>query len=382
MNKVYVSGIGQVPIRENWEKSLKELAGDAALLAIEDAGLGYPQGLFVGNMMSPTANKQMHLGALLADWLGFHHKSAVTIESACGSASAAFRMGVMAIASGEMDSVLVIGAEKMTDSPSPEITSALATAADAELELDFGVSFVALNALIMRRYMHEHGWEKKDFAPFSINAHANGAHNPNARFQQAITEQTFMNAGMVCDPINLMDASPIGDGSAALLLSSKPVSNGHPTIEVVASASATDTISIQNRKDPTWLTAAEQGAKQCYAQAGIKPRDISVFEYHDAFTIMAALSLEAAGFCERGQGPRLAAEGKIAFDSEVPVATLGGLKARGHPVGATGAYQLVEVVQQLRGEAGFTQVRDPRYGMAQNIGGSGSNITTHILKRV
>lgn len=381
MQKVFVSGIGQVPIRENWEKSLKELAGDAAILAMEDAGLGYPQALYVGNMMAPTANNQLHLGAMLADWLGFHHKSGLSIEAACGSSAAAFRMGVMAVASGEMESVLVVGAEKMTDSPSPEVSSWLATAADAELERDAGVSFVGLNALIMRRYMYEYGWTKQDFAPFSINAHANAVHNPYARFQHTINPEIFMSAGMVSDPINLMDASPIGDGAAALLLTASPCA-ARSVIEVVASASATDTISVQNRTDPTWLTAAENSTKQCYAQSGLTPDDISLFEYHDAFSIMAVLALEAAGFCARGEGPRLGLEGAIRFDSRIPVATLGGLKARGHPVGATGAYQLAELTLQLRGQAGPTQVPDPKYGMAQNIGGSGSNVTTHILKRL
>lgn len=382
MNKVYIAGIGQVPVLENWEKSLKEIAGDAALLAMADADLGYPDALYLGNMMAATANKQVQLGTLMADWLGFHHKEGLSIESACSSGSAAFRMALMAVAAGEIESALVVGAEKMTDSPSAEITSSLASAADAELETDMGLSFVALNALIMRRYMHEYGWKHADFAPFSLNAHANAAHNPYARFQKAISKDTFLNASMVSDPINLMDASPIGDGAAAVIITSNPRALRHPArVSVAASAAATDTISLQTRKNPTHLAAAETSSHFSYAQAGINPADIGVFEYHDAFSIMAALSLEASGFCAPGEAPRLAAEGKIRFDAEIPVATLGGLKARGHPVGATGVYQIVEVVRQLRGEAGFTQVKRPNYGMTQNIGGSGSNIITHIFKR-
>lgn len=379
MNNVYVSGIGQVPVQENWDKSLKELAGDAALLAIEDAKIGYPEALFVGNMMSGTANEQIQLGTMLADWLGMHHRSALALEAACGSGSAAFRAAVMAVGAGEINSALVVGVEKMTDSPSSEITSALATAADTELEGEFGVSFVALNALIMQRYMFDYGWKTSDFAAFSINAHANGVNNPYARFQKAITRESFEKAGMICDPINLMDASPIGDGAAAILITSTPTNSGFPRVKVSASSAATDTISVQHRKKPIWLSAAEASSREAYRQSGCAPESISVFEYHDAFSIMAALSLEACGFCEPGQGPRLANDGEIRLNGRIPVATMGGLKARGHPVGATGVYQLVEVTLQLRGLAGQNQVQGAKIGMTQNIGGSGSNIVTHIL---
>ena len=380
MNKVYIVGIGQTPVSESWDKSLKELAGDAGLMAMDDAGIGYPDALFVGNMMAITANRQAQLATLMADWLGFHHKPAISIETACSSGSAAFRMALMAIASGELESALVIGAEKMTDSPSSEITASLATAADAELEADFGLSFVGLNALLMRRYMYEYGWEHAAFANFSINAHANAVHNPNARFHELINKESFSKSPMISDPINLMDASPVSDGAAAIVLSAHPVQNGNRTVSVIASSSMTDTLSLQNRKIGTRLTAAETSAKAAYAQAGLLPKDINLFEYHDAFSIMAALSLEAAGFCDPGKGPQLALDGKIKFDSEIPVATMGGLKARGHPVGATGIYQLVEASLQLRGQAGATQVKHPKHAMTQNIGGSGSNIITHILQ--
>jgi len=378
MQKIYIAGIGQTPVRENWEKSLKELAGEAALLALQDADLGYPDGIFVGNMMSGTANHQLQLGALMADWLGMHHREGLGIESACGSGSAAFRAAVMAVASGVLSTALVVGVEKMTDSPLSEITASLATAADADLEVDLGVSFVALNALVMQRYMHEYNWKTTDFAAFSINAHANAVSNPNARFQKAITMMDYERAGMVCEPINLLDASPVSDGAAAILITSNKPSSGK-TVSVAASASATDTISLQNRPNPLRLTAAEKSARAAYQQAGISPQDIDLFEYHDAFSIMAALSLEAAGFCAPGQAPKLANEGEIAINGRIPVATMGGLKARGHPVGATGIYQLVELTLQLRGEAGKNQVSGARWGLAQNIGGSGSNITTHIL---
>jgi acetyl-CoA C-acetyltransferase len=384
MRAVAVVGIGQTKIDELWDKSLRELAGDAALSALQDSQLPGAQAVYVGNMLSGSANRQQHLGAYIADWIGLKHAEALRIESACSSGSAAFRSAFMAVASGAIDVALAVGVEKMTDSPGPEVTAELATAADADYEAGQGVSFVALNALLMRRYLYEYGWEHKHFAGFSINAHANGVHNPYARFQEAITEKDYLRASMVCEPINLMDASGIGDGAAAVVLMPLEMlgsSYNRPVIRIAGSAAATDTLAVHSRRDGVWLRAAEQSSRQAYAQAGVEPADIDVFELHDAFTIMAALSLEAAGFVERGQGPRLALDGEITPTGRVPIATRGGLKARGHPVGATGMYQLVEVVQQLRCEADGTQVPNARVGMAQNIGGSGSNILTHILIR-
>ena len=382
MREVAIIGIGQTTVDEHWDKSLRELAGEAVLAALANAGLSSADGLFVGNMMSGSVNHQQHLGTYIADWVGLRHAEALHIEAACGSGSAAFRAALMAVASGSMDVAVAVGVEKMTDSPSSEVTAELATAADAEWEAGQGLSFVALNALIMRRYMYEYKWEHDHFAPFSINAHANGTHNPNARFQEPISEAAYKKAPVVADPINILDASPLGDGAAAAVLVPAAMlrkAKGGKIIRVAASAAATDTISIQNRRDPTWLFAAEFSARQAYAQAGIGPEDIDLFEAHDAFTIMAALSLEACGFAPRGQGPRLALDGEIGPGGRVPIATRGGLKARGHPVGATGMYQLVEAVQQLRGEAQGSQVEGAIYAMTQNIGGSGSNILTHIL---
>ncbi len=383
MREVAVLGIGQTKIDEQWDKSLRELAGDAVLAALQDAALPGAEGIFVGNMMSGSANHQQHLGAYIADWVGMRYAEGLRIEAACSSGAAAFRSAVMAVASGDMDAVVAVGVEKMTDSPGGEITAELATASDADWEGDMGLSFVALNALVMRRYMHEYGWKHEDFGAFSINAHANGAHNPNARFQKAISEKVYQNSPIICDPINLFDASPMGDGAAATVIVPAEMvrKRNLPVIQVLASAAATDTIAIHDRRMPTWLIAAEKSARDAYAQAGVGPQDIDLFELHDAFTIMATLSLEAAGFAEKGQGPRLALEGEIRPTGRIPIATRGGLKARGHPVGATGMYQIVEVVQQLRGDAGSTQVPDARTGMAQNIGGSGSNIIAHILGR-
>jgi acetyl-CoA C-acetyltransferase len=383
MREVAVIGIGQTPVSEHWDKSLRVLGGEAILAALEDAELSSAESLYVGNMMSGTANRQQHLGSYFADWVGLKQVEALRIESACSSGAAAFRSALFAVASGEVDSAIALGVEKMTDSPGSEITSALATAADADWEVDQGLSFVALNALIMQRYMHEYGWRKDDFTNFSLNAHANAVHNPNARFQKAITEKQYKQAVMIAEPINVMDASPMGDGSAAAVL--VPIekyqpSKGRPVIRIVGSGAATDALAVDDRPDPLWLSAAESSAKQAFSQSNLSPEDVNIFEAHDAFTIMAALSLEASGFIERGQGPRCAVEGEIFPSGRIPIATMGGLKARGHPVGATGMYQIVELIQQLRYEAGETQVTNACVGMTQNIGGSGSNIISHIFR--
>ncbi len=382
MRKVAILGIGQTPIGEHWDKSLREIGGEASFAALQDAGVDKVDALYVGNMLSPLIDSQNQLGTFLADWLGLWNQEAVKVEAACGSGAAAFRAGMMAVASGEIDSALVIGVEKMTDKAGHDVTAALATAADADYEVEQGVSFVGLNALIMKRYMHEFGWKHADFAPFSINAHSNALHNPFARLHEKITVDKFEKSAMVATPVNLLDASPIGDGAAAaVIVPAEKVASlpRRPRVIIAASASATDTIAVHSRKDPLFLSAAYESVKRCFEMAGIKPEEIDVFELHDAFSIMSALSLEACGFADRGQGVRLGLESEITPKGRVPICTRGGLKARGHPVGATGVYQIVEIVQQLRGECNETQVEGAKIGLAQNIGGSGATVLSHIL---
>lgn len=383
MRKVAIIGIGKTKVDELWDKSLREIAGEAILSALRDANFSTVDGIFVGNMLSGILNEQENLATLIADWTGLVGIEAIKIEAACGSGAAAVHMGVMAVSSGYMDCAIAMGVEKMSDNPIAETTAALATAADAEWESSQGLSFVGLNALIMRRYMHEYGWAHKDFAPFSINAHTNAYHNPDARLRMKISESDYEKAEMICDPINLLDACPVGDGAAAVVL--VPVDallwSQRPVVTIIGSASATDTIAIHSRRDALWLSAANKSAQKAYSQAGVGPKDIDLFELHDAFTIMAALSLEACGFAERGQGPRLGLEHAIFPGGHIPISTFGGLKARGHPVGATGVFQIAEVVDQLRESAGDNQLPGVKVAMAQSIGGSGSNIITHILSR-
>jgi acetyl-CoA C-acetyltransferase len=380
MRKVAILGIGQTKVDEHWNKSLRELGGEAAFLAMQDAGMETVDALYVGNMLSSMVSGQNQLGTFFSDWIGLWKQEAVKIEAACGSGAAALRSALMAVASGEIDSALVVGVEKMTDKAGRDVTAALATAADADYEVEQGVSFVGLNALVMRRYMHEFGWKHEDFAPFSINAHANAMHNPYARLHEKVTVEKFERSSMIATPINLLDASPVGDGAAAVIIVPAEKVSRKPRVVIAASAAATDSIAVHSRRDPMFLQAAYASSKRAYEMAGIKPDDIDLFELHDAFTIMAALSLEASGFAERGQGVRLGLENAISPQGRLPVCTRGGLKARGHPVGATGMYQIVEVVQQLRGECGKTQVDGAKIGMAQNIGGSGATILTHVLR--
>jgi acetyl-CoA C-acetyltransferase len=383
MREVAVIGIGQTPVGELWDQSLRDLAAEALKNAVKDAGLEQqPDALFVGNMLAPRVSSQAHLGALVADFVCWRGIEATTVEAACASGGAAFQAGVRAIASGMVDVAAVCGVEKMTDATTAELIAGLATAADAEYEGVHGATFVALNALIMRRYMLEYGVPHEAFAPFSINAHENAMTNPNAMFKMRVTPERYHSAPIISDPINRFDSSPICDGAAAVILCSlemaRDLSTRHP-IRVLASYSVTDSLTVADRENMLGLDAARIGAHKAYDHTGLSPQDIDVFELHDAFTIMAALSLEAAGFAEPGRAVDLAADGEITPTGRIPISTLGGLKGRGHPVGATGVYELVDLVTQLRGEAGPTQVPGAEIGMTQNIGGTGATIVTHLL---
>ncbi|MEM7127367.1 MAG: thiolase domain-containing protein [Chloroflexota bacterium] len=385
MRNVSIIGIGQSRVGELWDRSIRHIAYDAISAAMMDAGIEHAGALFVGNMLSGDLLGQEHLATLIADFCGLRGIEAAKVEAACGSGAAALRIGSMAVASGMHDVVIVAGVEKMTDTVGKDTTAGLASAADAEYEALHGVSFVGLNALIMQRYMHEYDVPLDGFAGFSINAHQNGARNPNAMFQDPITVEHYTRAPIIASPISIMDSSPICDGAAAVVLVSSDrvadYTTGHHrgAVQILSSASATDTLAVHDRKDPLFLEAAYISSQKAYVQGGITPADIDIFEVHDAFSIMSALSLEATGFAQRGEGWRMAQDEMISLEGQLPISTMGGLKSRGHPVGATGVYQIVELCQQLGGIAGENQVQNAKIGMAQNIGGSGATIVTHIL---
>jgi acetyl-CoA C-acetyltransferase len=385
MRDVNIVGIGQTKVGEHWDVSLRHLALEAMLAALKDAGVEQVDMLLVGNMLSGELTGQEHLGALIADFAGLRGVEAFKIEAACGSGAAAARLGYVAVAGGMADVVLVVGVEKMTDRKGDETTAALAMAGDADYEALHGLSFVSLNALLMRRYMHEFSVSHDAFAPFTVNAHRNAVANPFAMFPFPISKEAFQKAPMIADPINLMDSSPICDGAAAIVLCSGDVTRGLERarpVRVLASATATDALALHDRRDPLMLEGVARSAQRAFEQAEVRPSDIDLFELHDAFSIMSVLSLEASGFAERGRGTWLGLDGEIGIDGSLPVCTMGGLKARGHPVGATGVYQLAEAVQQLRGEAGANQVANACLAMTQNIGGSGATVITHVLESI
>jgi acetyl-CoA C-acetyltransferase len=384
MTEVVIAGIGQTDVGEHWEIGLRDLALAAIQEAIRDAGGLKPQSLFVGNMLAQNLSNQAHLGVLLADYAGLLGIEAVTIEAAGASGGAALRQGYFAIASGLVDVALVVGVEKFTDQVGPGVDEALATASDSDFEAIQGMTPTAQAALIMKRYMHEFDVPADGFAGFALTAHANGAGNPNAMFQKAIKAETYAKAGMVSEPVNMFDAAPNADGAAALVLTRHdllPSSWPFPLVKIAGSATASDTLALHDRKDMLYFDAAQLSAGRAMKQANLMLDQISLFEYHDSFSIYAALALEAVGFAIRGKGWKLAADGQIALNGRIPCATMGGLKARGFPGGATGVYQAVEAMIQLRGQAEANQIPNAQTALIQSLGGPASTAVSHILQR-
>jgi len=381
-NDIYVAGIGMTPVGEHWEKSLRVLALEAISAARAEAPSLAPQALYVGNMLSGPLSGQLQLGALIADFVGLRGIEAVTVEAAGASGGLALRQAYLAIASGLQQVVLVLGVEKVTDRIGPKVEAALAGGTDTDFEASQGTTLAGQAALLMRRYLHESQAPADALAGFSIVAHANAVHNPCAYYRRALRPEVYTQAAKLSEPLSVYDAAPYADGAAALILARGHRLQGdthYPSVRIAASAVATSTVALHDRKDPLWLSAASQSASDAYAQSGLTPEDIDLFELHDAFSIYAALTLEAAGFAPRGQGWRLARDGVISLQGRLPICTFGGSKARGDAGGATGVYQLAEVTMQLQGRGGANQVPEAKIGMAQCLGGAGSTAATHIL---
>jgi acetyl-CoA C-acetyltransferase len=355
--------------------------------ALADAGVAPEriEALYVGNMLSGLLAQQQQLGALLADYSGLAGIEAITIEAACASGGAAARMAYLNVAGGVHEIVAVCGVERMTHVDHDAVTRALATAADCELEGAGGESFLSLNAQLMREYMQRHRSCPEDFAPFAVHAHRNALTNPNALLHKEITSDDYLASRLVADPVRLFDASPICNGAAALVLASADAAAtlaATALVRIAGSATATAPVALARRGDPLRFSAVETSTGRALEQAGAARSDVDVFELHDAYTIVTALTLESAGFAPPGAGVRFAREGRIALDGDLPIATFGGLKARGHPVGATGCYQLAEAYLQLTGRAGPNQVRGAEVALVQNIGGTGATVVSHVLRRV
>ena len=382
MTNTAIIGIGQTDVREHWETSIRHLAWYAIEAALDDAHNPDIDAIYVGNMLAGQLSNQNHLGALVADFAGLRGVEAMTVEAADASGGAALRQAILAVESGLVETALVVGVEKVTDETGSPVLAALATALDSDYEVINGQTLTGAGALLMRRYMHVYGVQLADFAGFSVNAHANAAANPRAMYRNRLKPEAFAAAPMVADPVSLFDEAPAGDGAAALIVTRADRAGDMVAqpVQVLASALATDALALHDRRDPLWLSAAEASARRAFAAAGLSPNDIDVFELHDSFTVMAALSLEACGFAARGEGWQLARDGHIRRDGRIPISTFGGLKARGNPIGATGVYQIAELVQQLRGKAGDCQVAGAQVGMAQNLGGTGATAVTHILR--
>jgi acetyl-CoA C-acetyltransferase len=382
MNDVSIIGLGQTEVKEMWDTSIRHLAWYAIEAALDDAHVSNVDALFVGNMAAGQLSNQMHLGALIADFAGMRGIEAVTVEAADASGGAALRQGILAVKSGLVETALVIGVEKMTDQVGNSVTAVLASSLDADYEAIHGLTVAGMGALLMRRYMHEYGITVDDFANFSVNAHANGADNPLAMFRNRLKAERFGSAPQVATPVSLFDAAPSADGAAAVVITSHERAQDMvpQPVRIAGSALATDTLALHDRKNVLHLSAAELSAQRAMEAAGVSHADIDLFELHDSFTVMAALSLEAAGFAAPGEGWQLARDGEIGRNGRIPISTFGGLKARGNPGGATGMYQIVEVARQLRGQAGDNQIANAKIGMAQNLGGSGATAVTHVLR--
>lgn len=381
MTNTAIIGLSQSRVGEQWESSLRDLATPVIEAALQDAGLTHVDALFVGNMLGGALNQQRHLGALLAA-TRLADVEAVRVEAAEASGAAAVRQAILAVRSGLVRTALVLGVEKVSDVTGNTLTTAAASALDADAEVAHGLTLDAAAALLLRRYLHTYGLELQALAGFSVNAHANGARNPLAMYQNRLKAERFTTAPLVADPVTLFDAAPAGDGAAALVITGAERAADmvpHPIL-IAGSAAATQPVSLAMRRDLLWLEAAARSAAQAQQMAGVTPDDIDVAELHDAYTVLAALSLEACGFARRGEGWRLAQDGAITPQGRIPISAFGGLKARGHPLGATGVYQLVEVARQLRGEAGACQLPNVHIGLTQSLGGLGATAITHILR--
>jgi acetyl-CoA C-acetyltransferase len=386
MRDVAVIGIGMTKFGELWDKSFRQLIAEAGAKAILDSGIEGKEidAMYVGSMSSGRFVGQEHVGALVADASGFStaHIPATRIESACASGGLAIRQGYLSIASGINDIVVVGGMEKMNDVVGASATETLATAADQEWEAFFGATFPGLYAMIATRHMHEYGTTKEQLAQVAVKNHANGSLNPYAQYQRPVTLEQVVNASMVAYPLGLLDCSPVTDGSAAVVLCAADKAKKYKKnpVKIIGSGQASDSLALHARRDICTLDATVYASKMAYNQAHLTPKDIDLAEVHDCFTIAEICAIEDLGFVKKGEGGK-AIENKITtLDGELPINTSGGLKAKGHPVGATGVAQIVEVTLQLRGEAEKRQIKDARIGLAHNVGGSGASSTVHIME--
>ncbi len=384
MRDVAVVGIGINKWGELWEKSFRDIYVEAALAAINDAGVDHLDSMIIGCMSGGLFVGQEHLGSLMADYLGQKHLAASRVESACASGGLAFRHAFIEVASGISDIVMAAGVEKMTDVSGDGATYALATAADQEYEVFHGATFPGLYALMATAHMHKYGTTRDMLSAVAVKNHFNGSMNPFAQYPFKVTKEEVNDSVMVASPLRILDCSPITDGAAAVILTTVDIARklGKPIIKVIGSGHATDSIALHQRPDITTLKATTVAAEKAFKMANKKITDINFAEVHDCFTIAEIIVTESLGIFPAGKGGEAALKGETGLEGRFPINTSGGLKSKGHPVGATGVAQIVEVVKQLRGTAenGRQLKKQPKIGMAQNMGGSGGSTLVHILE--
>jgi acetyl-CoA C-acetyltransferase len=380
MRDVAIIGVGMIKFGELWGKSIRDLFTEAGLAAIADAGVDHIDSMYIAAMSPGLFVGQEHIASLMADYLGITGIPATHVETACASGGAAIRQAFFEIASGSSDIVLAGGVEKMNDGA--DATYALATASDQEYEAFNGVTFPGLYAMIARAHMHKYGTTREQIAEVAVKNHDHGFKNPKAQFRMKISREAVINSTMVADPLGLLDCSPVTDGAAAVVVASMDVAkkSGKPIIKIRASSQTTGEIALHSRQDLASLPAVGKAAEQAYKKADITPDQLDVIEVHDCFTIAELVVMEELGFVERGKSGPAVMDGMTSLGGKLPINTGGGLKSKGHPVGATGVAQVIEIIEQLRGEAGDRQVKNARLGLAQNMGGSGGSCVIHIME--
>ncbi|MGA2883694.1 MAG: thiolase domain-containing protein [Halobacteriota archaeon] len=387
MREVAIVGIGCTKFGEMWDKSFRDLFIEAGLMALEDAGMSGAdvEALYGGNMSSGIFIEQEHVGALIADYSGLISNSvpSTRVEAACASGGLALRSGVIAVASEYHDIVISAGIEKMTDVGPEKAMDALAAAADREWEAAVGATFPGLYAMMARAHMNEFGTTREQLAQVAVKNHYHGSMNPKAQFRNRITIDAVISSPLVADPLRLFDCSPITDGAAAVILvpAERAREFTDTPIYVKAAAQASDTISLHDRRSLTSIDATRIAADRAFKTARLQRSNIDVAEVHDCFTIAEIMAIEDLAFFEKGRGGPATLAGETAIGSKIPINTSGGLKACGHPVGATGIKQAVEIVEQLRGDAGKRQVEGAEVGLTHNVGGTGGTVVVHILAR-
>ncbi len=371
---------------ELWHASFRDLMIEAGVRALEDAGIGGDdiQAAYVGNMSAGRFIQQEHVGALIADYSGLAPIPCTRVEAACASGGLALRQAWMDVASGLHDIVIAAGIEKMTDVLAGAAIETLATAADQEWEAFVGATFPSLYALMARRHMYEFGTTEEQMAAVAVKNHNFANMNPYAQYHIQVTVEKVLKSPPVAKPLKLLDCSPISDGAACVVLAPAEQSRKYTDTPVLIEGSghATDTLGLHGRKSLVGLEATVRASREAYKMAGIEPSDVHVAEVHDCFTIAEIMAIEDLGFCKKGEGGKFTEEGQTNLGGKVVVNPSGGLKGKGHPVGATGVAQVVEIVHQLREEAGKRQMEGAEIGLTHNVGGTGATVVVHIFRRM